>query len=285
MQFYTPEAVNYSFISLDNEKLAWKGETYTMFMSATDRYEVPDAILDLFVSPTPQFQFLRHRDVEIYAPSTNFLISAGGRFRSQFGYFTAENHQYAVSTIVIPAHSGLKRSEMFYIDGPSAWEKKNNLCVAPGFACGENFHAPVAPTAVVGGWQFFDTPDFYLAAFEQKPYVMIEVRERTTSFAAFQAEVLKNQIRLKKGVSTTYRSSTGRTITFTPESGKLGRYPISAINGVQQEQDSAKWPFLRGTVLQSRGDGLITILNPNTRQKIVLDNRDVQNPVRREERY
>ncbi len=285
MPFLAPETGNYTFIPLQDASMNYKGGTYMMFMSAIDKYEVPDSIVDLFVSPTPQFQMLHHRDVEIYAPSTNFLISAGGRFRSEFGYFTGQNDEWAVSTIVIPAHSGLKRSEMFYIDGPPDFEKKNNLCVAPGFACGENFHAPMAPTAVVNGWQFFDTPDFYLAAFEQKPYVMIEVRERDTTFAAFQTEVLKNVLTLKKGALATYRSSTGRTVSFTPESGKLGRYPIASINGHAQEQETSRWPLARGTILKSSGDGLITIDNPKTRERLVLDGRNIQAPTRSLERY
>jgi hypothetical protein len=288
MQFFAPDTGNYEFVALEKgnaTKLNWTSETYTMFMAATDRYEVPDAIVDLFVAPTPQFQLMHHRDVEIYAPSTNFLISAGGRFKSQFGLFTGQNDHWGVSTIVIPAHAGLNRSEMFYIDGPGDWHQKNNLCVAPGFACGENFHAPIAPTSVVGGWRFFDTPDFYLAAFEQNSLSMIEVRERTISFNAFKAEVLKNNLQLVSGQPTNYRESNGRMISFYPETGELGRYPIISINAHVMEPDTEKWPFLRGTVMHSTGDGLITIENPKTRERITLDDRNIQNPVRKIEKF
>lgn len=278
MSFFAADVGNFKFLELmqpNATSLTFEGNDYVLFMAAADRYEVSPTVLNLFFDRTePIFERIKHRDVEIYAASKSFLISAGGRFRSVFGWGTDQNNAWAVSTTVIPANFGLLQSELFRFDGATAWENKNNLCVAPGFACGENpyipSNIPLSCTVSRGDWTFFDLTNcpaapmgFYVAMLKSglKPSLgMLEVREPTIAFADFVQRVLASNADLSLSSSpSAYRTSDGREIIFSPLVKKHGDSQILSVDGVATATSTDAWPFLDGNAMSSRGDGLIEI--------------------------
>lgn len=301
--FFSVDSGAYRYLSLtpgNEQKMSFSGDDYIMFMSAVDRYEIPKLIVDLMVErKSPDFTRMRHRDVEVYASSSNFLISAGGRHRSQFGFFTGESDEWGVPTFIIPTNYGMEKRDLFHIDGDANWNKKNNLCVAPGFACGQNLYVPanIDKSCIVtrGAWTFYDlekcqTPHmgFYVAALrsdaKQKMQLgMLEVSEPTMPFDRFVESIARNNgsLALVPGQIVTYKKSDGHSVTFRPDPGPMDSSPIVALDGVKQETDTKKWPLASGSILKAKGDGLIVIENPSLKQRLILDDRNPLNPIRR----
>ncbi len=126
------------------------GAAGTMVWAASGAYRVPDLILDLILNPPAggTLQAFRHEGLEIYAAQPEFLISGGGRWqpglpRDQVGGVSlADTDGQALETTLMPADDGVSRPELIRIAGDRDATKRDNSCVARGFACGLN---PVVP--------------------------------------------------------------------------------------------------------------------------------------------
>ena len=255
---------------------------YAYFMGALDDYRIPDFILELFYeTKNPLFQKIKARDVEIYFSSPSFTLSAGGRHRKVFGYFTRENDVWAVPTTIIPRSYGMNMSELFYIQGPDNFNKRVNLCVAPNFACGVNLHVPKNIPAECktehGPWTFYDLQNcsvkmgFFLATYQDGENALLEVREPTLSFQDFQDRVLKNNPRPEK----TYTTSDNHKIVFDWSR----KSTIKSYDGVESTHYET-WSLAEGNFINSKEDGLI-----NIQDKLILDGRNIMEPRRIEKDY
>jgi hypothetical protein len=298
---------NYKFLELapGNEKrLDFSESAYFPLMASAEKYRVPSLILDLFIHrPRALFQKMRHRDVEIYHSSPSFLLSSGGRFRSVFGFWTGQNDVWGVATTIIPKNYGTLFSQLFSISGNPSWNLKNNLCLAPNFACGENLSIPKnIPENCIHRdkqWAFYDLQNcsvkmgFYVATRTWKDkesgknFAILEVQEPTENFNVFRSEVLRKNLNSKfySDRENQYQTSDGHSIRFYLNPASLNQYPITQYDEVKVEIDTKKWPLADGDVLKSKNDGLIYIENPSLRQRLVLDGRDISNPRRYIESY
>lgn len=255
-------------------------EIYLYVMAAMDKYEIPEEIHNLFFTQKPLFQRLNFRDPEIYFRSENFLLTAGGRHRSVFGFFTGENDVWGVSTNIIGRSEGLSLDDLFQLRGSDNWNKRNNLCVAPNFACGTNFRAPKGVTPViVGPWSFYETKDFQLAVFQDKDRALWEVREKG-DFKSFQDEVLRrNATPFGKGKNE-YVTVDGHKIVFDWGRKSPGESQILSYDGKSYPEDARDWTAAEGDVIESKGDGLVRLHLANGKV-LELDDRDVLNPIRK----
>jgi hypothetical protein len=274
MVWYSFHTGNSQYMTMDKDTHI---NDYVYFMGAMDDYEVPALILDLFYkTPAPLFQKVKGRDVEIYFSSENFVLSAGGRHRKVFGYFTRDNDVWSMPTSIIPRTYGMKVSDLFYLQGPDNFNKRVNLCVAPNFACGTNLHVPANIPADCkieqGPWTFYDLKNcsvkmgFYLATYQKGESAFWEVREPTVDFKGFQTTVLKNNPAPEK----TYITSDAHRIDFNWSQKSL----ITAYDGIESGNPE-NWPLATGDLMNSTGDGLI-----NIQDKLILDGRNILEPKR-----
>jgi LGFP repeat len=126
------------------------GSPGSILWAASGTYRVPDPILDLILNPPAAgtLQAFRHEGLEIYAAQPEFLISGGGRWQASLardkvlGLSTGDTDGQALETTLMPASEGLARPDLIHIDGDKDGSKRDNSCVARGFACGLN---PVVP--------------------------------------------------------------------------------------------------------------------------------------------
>lgn len=256
-------------------------EAYPYVMAAMEKYEMQDDIFALFFKPKPMFQRIMFKDPEIYFRSENFLLSAGGRHRSVFGFFTGENDVWGVSTNIIGRSEGLSLKDIFQLRGTDNWNKRNNLCVVPNFACGTNFRAPENAVAIVNGdWKFYETKDFHLAVYQNEDRAFWEVQEKK-DFKVFQDEVLRRNNRIFKAKgNNTYLTTDGHKIVFDWNKKKPGQSPVISYDDKAVIADVNDWPTAEGDLMESRGDGLIKIKFANG-NILELDNRDIMKPERR----
>jgi hypothetical protein len=78
----------------------------------------------------------------------------------------------------------------------------------------------------------------------------------------------------KEGI---YKTSSGVSIRFKI-TGDASR--VTQSFGGINVPDISDWPFLDGDVLNSKGDGVVTFMNPNTKQSILWDFSDANSPKR-----
>jgi hypothetical protein len=132
------------------------------FGTKTMRYQLPPLVADLIVNDRNRtfWQGIRHEGVEINAASPDFLIAGGGRWEPRttrdmlwgtkilkaFASKPEDTHGNAMPTTLMPTAYGDNLTELIRISGDSDREKRNNTCVAPGFACGLN---PTVPDALL----------------------------------------------------------------------------------------------------------------------------------------
>lgn len=255
-------------------------ELYPYLIAAFEKYEMPEEIHDMYFRTAPLFQRINFRDPEIYFKSENFLLTAGGRHRSKFGFFTGENDVWGVPTNLIGRSEGVSPKDLFELRGPENWNKKNNLCVVPNFACGTNFRAPVGATPVViGAWSFYETRDFQLAVYRDGDRALWEVQEKG-DFKAFQDSVLKNNhSTFAPEGANTYLTVDGHRVVFDWDRTKPGRSPVLSYDGKAIPEDVKDWVTAEGDLIESSGDGLVRIKLGNGKV-LELDDRDVLNPLR-----
>jgi len=130
------------------------GAPGTMVYASSGTYRVPDLILDLFLNPPDvgTLQAFRHEGIEIYAREREFLIGGGGRWEDSLsrdlvlGQGTDDTKGQALATILLPTGEGISRGDLVQIQGDKDATKRDNSCVARGFACGLN---PLVPDAML----------------------------------------------------------------------------------------------------------------------------------------
>jgi hypothetical protein len=180
--------------------------------AGTTNYKLDKLILDLFVDRSHRrfYQFFRYArklpldgaqdtNVELYAGSPSYLISAGGR--QTLPAYTADvpfpisvlvgSHPSSNSDLGIPVATTLMptgelhaREEMIRFFDPG----KENMCVAPNFACGlipPGLTSAIPPNyqiaATDGNWKFIDKHKglneygYYVAVYERDGFGFFEV--------------------------------------------------------------------------------------------------------------
>ncbi len=288
-------------------------DTWSLIAQAVGTYRVPDMILDLIVRDEEPgrvfFQRFHHTAWEAYSGAPTFLLAAGGKYKSQWDFFTKQLSSWAVPTTLIPAREGVSRDQMIHIDGLRQLSARHNLCLAPGFACGMNVVIPkfIPPSCreTVGNWTFVDFTSaacplhygFFVAAYIE-PCTMwnckkvadnfgfLEVSEPTASmdFAAFKKQILaKNPgAKFKPSENNVYVTSQGGRVEFEPLPSLAYDYGIHAWNGQKMDLNEFHWPLAQGDYIQADGSGMVMITNPYLRKRIILDGRDAMNPWRGE---
>ncbi|MGK5087541.1 hypothetical protein WDW86_08280 [Bdellovibrionota bacterium FG-2] len=287
-------------------------DTWTLIAQALGTYRVPDMILDLIVRDEEPgrvfFQRFHHKAFEAYSGSPSFLISAGGKYKSEWDFFTKQLSSWAVPTTLIPAREGVSRDQMIRIEGLRL-TARHNLCVAPGFACGVNLviprNIPATCRETVGAWTFvnFTASDcplqygFFVAAYAA-PCTMWDCKKVAENFGFFEAAepspgvdfaefkkrvLAKNgAARFKPSENNTYTTSQGVPVVFEPLPSVAYDFGIHAWNNQKMDLYEAHWPFAQGDYIQADGSGMVMLTNPYLRKRIILDGRDALNPWRGE---
>jgi hypothetical protein len=270
---------------------------------STTNYRVNPNILDLFVdrshrnfyqffhySRTIQYDGFHDSNDELYFGSPSYLISAGGH-TTHYAY-TADlpvplnlipgvnsgddvDKGVAVPTVFMPTGDNKHtRDQMLRFD--------DGLCVAPNFACGMN---PVYPDATIvdptpkagaaGTWKFADKhgdpgkPGYYIAAYTQGNFGFFEAYDTWTNAKGvkdlpdFIGRVhATNDSQTYAGTGTnTYTTVSGDVIQFTLDPS------IVSINGHPPYDPNRT----NGTIINSDGQGTVTISNPALGTTLLLD--------------
>jgi hypothetical protein len=243
---------------------------------------------------------------ELYAGSPSYLISAGGH--GTHNAYTADvpfpisvvrgSHPGEDDDLGVPVATTLmptaaapplssppalhSRAQMIRFSNPS-----ENMCVAPNFACGAlvspaipaNYTVSSVVTAppATGTWSFIDQHaakvqfGYYVAFYQQDGFGFFEVYDtfsnplNVTDLADFQQRVLTNNTGQtfsgSSGSVNTYKTVDGSVIQFTVDAH------IVAING-KPPYDPTR---TNGTIINSNGQGIVTITNPALNQSLTLD--------------
>jgi len=334
-------------------KQAWAigGDAGAAVAEALSDYRLPPSIHDLFVNDLSRRFFQRlHRipqddpvvtgrncdNMEIYAGSPSYLISAGG---APAGYAidpgpaihfekgrrkNAQQLGVAVTTSFMPtvrptgdcgdasSAADLIQFGRFAADGNVA-----NYGVAPDFACGPQVHLPAWCTDAIardrtdgfGKFEFVNNgsagnrPGFYLAFLRDGDFALMEAFDTwlhpTLTFHQFRINVfVQNKDLMERGLHSNvpeqYRTQNGSRVGFVI--WKTGDEDGAKVDGVDLTDsrdalldsfgDAAHelpFRFLNGTVMNSAGDGLVTITNHFLGTTLVLDMRDQSHPRRTSE--
>jgi hypothetical protein len=288
---------------------------------ATSRYRLPPAIMELAVEGVPYTyqQRIRHVGAELYVQTPTYLLSAGGiqspPVNTLYLLGRDAGRGVAVPTILIPTAGGRTLDEVIRFDGRGTMhDRRDNLCVTAGFACGINLVIPKIfddckdPSSVPGErWTFINTarcaglaggPHFYLAAYERDcswddevcedggvlNFGFFEIQEALAatptndpvydSFKQGRNLALSWPALKSRG---TYTLNTGTVIRFDILGSRHDTGGIVSINGIGREPVK-NWPGSSGPVISWGADGLITVTNPATGKKVVLDFRNVNAP-------
>ncbi len=274
-------------------------EAYPQVLQSLASYRVPDLILDLVLRDEAQgrefWQGFHHSAWEVYAGSPSFLLSGGGRHVNAFDGATGSLTAWAVPTVLIPASGGTSRDQMIRFEGSTTEAFKNNLCVAPGFACGTGLRIPPEILRTCSfrpmqdtQWTFLDLTSpgcssrwgFYVAIHEAGFLEAAETHGR--SFDEFMQSVLEsNSARSfsRRGINR-YRSSRGIEIEFVPDPFGFGNWGILRYGDRRIEMDDTQWPLAWGDLMEAHGDGRVWIRNPYLGTELELDYRDPLHPRR-----
>ena len=174
--------------------------------AALTKYRMNDVLLDLAIRETgdTRFTVAHHSNVEMYASSASYLVSAGGVFKEgpppAVDMFVAvvpeiaelvsdANHEWSLPTVIIPTHKVSAdirdmirfggREDTTYVAPARRLADRENTCVGPGFACGLAPRLGLVETVdrscfeTEGNWRFYDLSrqdclgyGFYLAFYE-----------------------------------------------------------------------------------------------------------------------
>jgi len=185
-----------------------------------------------------------------------------------------------------------------------------NYGVAPDLLFGPYLHLPpwctqaIRPEHHIGKFDFVDKrgpegqPGFYLAILRDGDLAVVEAFDTwldpSVAFDTFRASVWK----LNQGLSDAglrnfdemvYVTQSGHRVTFFMwvADGQSAAYPYDIVYGTAHPTDrqppGSPDDFLRGTILNSTGDGFVRIDNPFLGQWIELDMRHAAHPRRRSE--
>jgi hypothetical protein len=143
-------------------------------MAAVSSYRPPDLILDLMINPTHRrfYQRVLYSTAEVYSREPDFLITASGLpapyAYTKFGHGDHEDLGIVPPTFLMPTGRFTSTDQMIrvYEIGSTmlGGSPFGNLCVAPGFACGEYptvpdiYLPPDQPQCWIsqGDWTFVD---------------------------------------------------------------------------------------------------------------------------------
>jgi hypothetical protein len=287
-------------------------DIWPLVFESLARYQVPDTILDIVLSdekPGRTFwQGFHHSAWEVYAGSPNFFISAGGRWVNGVDLFSGDLSVWGVPTVLIPAREGVSRDSLVQILGSRHERQRNNLCVAPGFACGLNLKIPssipatcMSKPSVQSNWTFFDFTSnscplpwgFYLAVYQApcdglrcryhaKNWGFFEASEpKGRSFSDFRATVLAQNPQITKAESgdiTTYTNSDGVKIDFIANPWGQSHWGLVRYGKHEVSLDDSGWPLVWGTYLRAAGEGRVQFKNPYRGTELDLDYREAFNP-------
>jgi hypothetical protein len=188
----------------------------------------------------------------------------------------------------------------------------SDICVGPDFACGYSliipalYKPPDKPTcwSESGNWTFIDFSSdqcktanrefgFDVAAFgANQSFGFFEAVPKSklngVNLSEFEKITLNNNIHNNYNVNreNKYTGWGGNeiridlTITSLSSRDPIVKTGISSIDNLPSSKKPANWPLAEGTILNSDGHtGLIYITNPATGEKLVLDFRNVSNPI------
>jgi hypothetical protein len=321
--------------------------TTELLSASISKYRINNIILDLFFPSndnTSTSYFVGNTQVaEIYAGSKHVLISAGGHsnpfrlgsrritptkrplnFNIGRGYFfyklfelifdtlTDEERGWSRPTTIIPRNQSVNfdiQNMMRFVGNRDSIDgaKGQNLCVAPGFACGlaftlgniigaEEIKNQCSMTA--GNWTFFSLiqgrnvsticPNygFFAAMYVQQcdtevcsskadDYGLLEIQEQNKignlDFNQFQLKVLENNPGTFSSNSTnTYITVSGERIIFVIDPLD-GQSSIVEYNGTRYDRNYQQWPIAKSDTIQSTTPGRLTIDNPKIGERLILD--------------
>jgi Jacalin-like lectin domain len=314
------------------------GLRHFILSAATNSYRMHDVLLDLAIrqdATSPRFFMASHDAVEIYASSGSALITAGGIFQEGVPFGLAEQNAlvmqlvgkvingvsdaeagWAQPTTVIPTNeSSANILDMIRFDGHQDLKLRENLCVAPGFACGlspqlGNVLGPVEANCrdddeiQYRHWRFFDFTkpecplpyDFHMALHEHPcdtpscteaaatgTFGLLELADTSTmSFDDFKQAVLTNNpqpFSSSQGANT-YTTVLGHVVEFEVFPA-LGQSSLIALNGEVLGRDFRQWPRARGDAIQSTTPGRFTLdSSPTLGKRLILDMSNSQQPQR-----
>jgi len=288
---------------------------------ATSWYRLPPAIMELAVEGVPfaYQQRIHHVGAELYVHAPTYVLSAGGIQSPSANtlYLMGEDSDrgVAVPTILIPTAGGRTLDEVIRFDGRGTMhDRRDNLCVTAGFACGINLVIPdffkdcKERFSVPGQrWTFINTarcaglaggPHLYLAAYERDCAWDDEVCEKGGVFNVGFFEIQEalsatpsndpvyENFKMGRNLALswpalksrgTYTMNNGTVIQFDILGSKEDTGGVVSINGIGREPVK-NWPGSSGPVISWGADGMTTVTNPATGKGVVLDFRNVSAP-------
>ncbi|HEX6795050.1 MAG TPA: choice-of-anchor D domain-containing protein [Casimicrobiaceae bacterium] len=264
------------------------------WVSATN-YRLDPLLLDLFVNRAHRnfYQFFHYSNTgtndELYFGSPSYLLSAGGH-PADYAYtadvpfplslITGEHPGKSsdlgipVATTLMPTGELHSREQMIRFSEPN-----ENMCVAPNFACGQNpvigSGYPAGVQVVDGNWTFIDkgaaagSYGYYVALYQQDGFGFLEVHDTYAAgnaalkFEDFQTQVKNNNAGRVYSASdvNTYRTIDGTVIQFKADAR------IVSVNGNPPYDPNRT----NGTIIDSNGQGVLTITNPALGTSLTLD--------------
>jgi hypothetical protein len=168
----SPQAAFYNQVSGSDHEVAralvFAGQTQLMYdvlpkagignliYAAVGSYQPPLPVLNAAVSRPGFEQRFAHAGVEMYVQAPAYTISAGGIRTGPTGQTLGRSRDVdrgvAMPTLVIPTFSGTHTFDVFSFQGTGEQhERSENLCVAPGFACGLQPLLGTEPGACMSG--------------------------------------------------------------------------------------------------------------------------------------
>ena len=299
-------------------------DTSALWNTAATEYRLDPFFLDLLIEQDhgSRWAMAHHDNLEAYASSPSFLLSAGGIFDHHLPALlddmpswlssmltkTDAQHGWARPTTLAPVR---ERSASFRdwirFEGHADRRKRQNTCVAPGFACGTDVRVPEAIesqcSVTVGNWRFFDFTNpqcpfnygFYTALYTRQcttsdcksragnhTYGFLEAREPDgLSFDAFRQKVLANTAALSvpsEGIIR-YTTTTGRVIEFEINP-KPGQASIARVDDELFARDFSRYPLWRGETVFATTRGRETFDSPHIGERVILDMSDPSAPHR-----
>ena len=311
-----PESVRFMLYGGDLDVLDWLSpgvnlEFWPQVFESLSSYRVPDLVLDSILGDERKgrefWQGFHHGGWEIYSGSPSFLVSGGGRWVNAFDFFTGDLSVWAMPTTLIPAKGEVSRDRLIRILGSKEERDRNNLCVAPGFACGLNVKVPDFIPAECSWkpqanspWTFFDFTDpacpvhwgFHVAVYRDacdswrcrhhaSNWGFFEVAEgRARSFEEFRASILKSNAgaHWHSGEHNRYIKSDGVPVEFVANPMGLSHWGIRKYGSREFSSDADDWSLAWGTQMRASGDGLVVFKNPYLGEELVLDYRIATDP-------
>jgi uncharacterized protein YodC (DUF2158 family) len=294
-----------------------------MVMAAISSYRPADLILDLMINPTHRsfYQRLLHSTIEVYSSEPDFLITASGLpapyAYTVLGHGDQEDLGIVPPTFLMPTGQFTSPNQMIRVDeigsdmfGGSPF---GNLCVAPGFACGEHptvpdIYLPSDRTQcwiVQGDWTFVDFATheckdlsgngeqfgFYAAIYGRgQRFGFFEAVPKAkvvgVSLQQFATKILTQNSghQFTEGFESAYTRFSGTDVRFNPP-GNFQDNPIKATGVPEADKLLFNSPFkygelfALGSILNTTDLGAIQIVNTSLAQVLNLDLRDINHPI------